>query len=155
MYIAHCYPYTYTQLQKYLRNIENDPVKKNRMVRKTLCLTESGNNCDYITIGEGPNSKDKRAIVLTSRVHPGETMVSFLIEFIIDFLLSNHPIARTLRDNFTFRIIPMLNPDGVIIGNYRCNLTGADLNRQWVDPSRKNHPTIYYAKNVFNRSFSL
>ena len=25
----------------------------------------------------------------------------------------------------------MLNPDGVIIGNSRCNLYGYDLNRQW------------------------
>lgn len=25
----------------------------------------------------------------------------------------------------------MLNPDGVIVGNYRCNLNGYDLNRQW------------------------
>jgi len=37
--IAHCYPYTYTHLQKYLRSIELDPVKKNRFQRKFLCLT--------------------------------------------------------------------------------------------------------------------
>lgn len=47
-----------------------------------------------------------------------------------------------------FKIIPMLNVDGVINGNYRCNLFGADLNRQWIEPSRKAHPTIYYTKNV-------
>lgn len=75
-------------------------------------------------------------------------MVSHLVEYIIDYLLSNHPTARMLRENFIFKIIPMLNVDGVINGNYRCNLFGADLNRQWIDPSRKTHPTIYYAKNV-------
>ena len=37
--IAHCYPYTYTHLQKYLKSIELDPVKKNRFQRKFLCLT--------------------------------------------------------------------------------------------------------------------
>ena len=41
--IAHCYPYSYTHLQKYLKSIESDPVKKNRFQRKFLCLTESGN----------------------------------------------------------------------------------------------------------------
>lgn len=46
----------------------------------------------------------------------------------------------------------MLNPDGVINGNYRCDLSGADLNRQWIDPSKKLHPTIYNAKFVSNYS---
>ena len=76
-------------------------------------------------------------------------MSSYIIEYIIDFLVSNHAIAKTLRENFVFKIIPMLNIDGVIIGNYRCNLSGADLNRQYIDPSKKLHPTIYFAKNVF------
>jgi hypothetical protein len=45
----------------------------------------------------------------------------------------------------------MLNVDGVIIGNYRCNLAMVDLNRQWIDPSRKSHPTIYYCKQLIKR----
>jgi hypothetical protein len=45
-----------------------------------------------------------------------------------------------------FKIVPMLNPDGVINGNYRCSLSGHDLNRQWKDPSKKLHPTIFYTK---------
>jgi len=40
----------------------------------------------------------------------------------------------------------MLNIDGVINGNNRVNLAGVDLNRQWIDPSKKFHPTIFYAK---------
>ncbi len=31
--------------------------------------------------------------------------------------------ARYLRNNFVFKIVPMLNPDGVIVGNYRCSLS--------------------------------
>jgi murein tripeptide amidase MpaA len=30
----------------------------------------------------------------------------------------------------------MLNPDGVVHGNYRCNLNGIDLNRIWSNPHR-------------------
>jgi hypothetical protein len=29
----------------------------------------------------------------------------------------------------------MLNPDGVIHGNYRCSLAGIDLNRVWDNPA--------------------
>lgn len=42
----------------------------------------------------------------------------------------------------------MLNPDGVIYGNYRCSLLGYDLNRRWKSPDRYMQPTIYYAKRV-------
>ena len=53
-----------------------------------------------------------------------------------------------LRDKFVFKIIPMLNPDGVIYGNYRSSLMGVDLNRRWKNPSKFLHPTIYYAKSL-------
>jgi hypothetical protein len=42
----------------------------------------------------------------------------------------------------------MLNPDGVIYGNYRCSLLGVDLNRRWINPSKILHPTIYYTKQL-------
>jgi hypothetical protein len=42
----------------------------------------------------------------------------------------------------------MLNPDGVINGNYRCSLAGCDLNRRWKLPSKKIHPTIYHTKKL-------
>jgi predicted deacylase len=40
----------------------------------------------------------------------------------------------------------MLNPDGVINGNYRCNLAGSDLNRRWKSPNKILHPIIHAAK---------
>jgi hypothetical protein len=30
----------------------------------------------------------------------------------------------------------MVNPDGVIVGNYRSNLSGFDINRKWDCPSK-------------------
>lgn len=46
----------------------------------------------------------------------------------------------------------MLNIDGVINGNYRCNLAGVDLNRQWINPHKTQHPTIFALKNVIKKS---
>jgi cytosolic carboxypeptidase protein 2/3 len=51
-----------------------------------------------------------------------------------------------LRDNFLFKIVPMVNPDGVINGNTRCSLAGVDLNRVWMEPSQKLHPTVWHIK---------
>jgi len=36
---------------------------------------------------------------------------------------------------FIIKIIAMINPDGVILGNSRCNFSGYDLNRQWKKPT--------------------
>ena len=86
--------------------------------------------------------------MISSRVHPGETGASFMIKGIIDYLVGPSLGARILRDNFVFKIIPMLNPDGVINGNYRCSLAACDLNRKWDKPNRLLHPEIYYSKNL-------
>jgi murein tripeptide amidase MpaA len=90
----------------------------------------------------------KRAIVLTSRVHPGEPQASFMLEGSLKMLLSDSPLARELRHHFVFRIVPMLNPDGVVYGNYRCSLLGQDLNRQWLLPNRHLQPSIFQTKQM-------
>jgi len=62
-------------------------------------------------------------------VHPGETNASFIMEGFLEFIVSNDKDAKALRETYVFMVIPMLNPDGVIVGNYRCSLAGHDLNR--------------------------
>lgn len=57
-------------------------------------------------------------------------------------------MAKVLRDYVIFKIVPMLNPDGVVLGNYRSSLMGFDLNRHWHEPSTWAHPSILATKNV-------
>ena len=47
------------------------------------------------------------------------------------FLLSKSPAARLLRQKATFKIVPMINVDGVIGGNYRTGFAGLDINRMF------------------------
>ena len=63
--------------------------------------------------------RHKKCIVLSGRVHPGESNASYCIQGTIDFLVSDAPEARFLRNYFIFKIVPMLNSDGVAVGNYR------------------------------------
>ncbi len=87
-------------------------------------------------------------IFLSSRVHPGESNSSWVMAGTLNFLLSED--GRALREMYVFKIVPMLNPDGVINGNYRCSLTGQDLNRVWLNPSPDLHPTIYYTRGLLH-----
>eukprot|EP00347_Sterkiella_histriomuscorum_P022736 403337354 len=131
--------------------------------RKTMCYTLAGNPVDLLIITTFPNPntaasevdyqqiKQRKGIVISSRVHPGETGAQFMMKGIIDYLVGNSIGARVLRDNFVFKIVPMLNPDGVINGNTRCSLAGVDLNRQWIEPSKKVHPTIYNTKMMMKK----
>ncbi len=47
-----------------------------------------------------------------------------------------------MRDNFVFVIIPMLNPDGVILGNFRTSICGKDLNRLFKSKNSLMFPEV-------------
>jgi murein tripeptide amidase MpaA len=48
---------------------------------------------------------------------------------IIKELTLNPKEYEALLDENVIKIVPMINPDGVIIGNSRASIAGVDLNR--------------------------
>ncbi|XP_035388345.1 cytosolic carboxypeptidase 4 isoform X2 [Electrophorus electricus] len=157
-YVAYHYPYTYTALQTHLQVLARSVDRRKVFFRQqTLCKTLAGNPCPVITITACPSSRawthlhqlwNRPCIVLTARVHPGESNASWVMKGSLEFLCSSDPVAESLRQAYVFKIIPMLNPDGVIHGNHRCSLTADDLNRQWQKPSASLSPTVYHTKGL-------
>jgi len=45
----------------------------------------------------------------------------------------------------------MLNPDGVIVGNYRCSLSGRDLNRNYKTILKDAYPSIWHTREMIKR----
>ena len=93
-----------------------------------LCRSLAGNDVDMLIItnflSDPVDIAVRKSIILTSRVHPGETNASWMMNGVIDCLVGDDEHAEFLRNTFVFKIVPMLNPDGVIVGNYRCSLMG-------------------------------
>ena len=52
----------------------------------------------------------------------------------------------SLLENFVFKIVPILNPDGVARGYYRLDTLGQNLNRFYENPTYEEQPSIYAAK---------
>lgn len=75
--------------------------------------------------------KTKRCMIISGRIHPGETCGSHMMKGFLYFICSNSEEAKELRKNVVFKVVPMLNPDGVVVGNFRTSLCGRDLNRQF------------------------
>ena len=158
VYFAHCFPYTYTTLQRYLHAKSIDPRVSTFFRRRGLATTLAGNTCDLIVIAADSNAEgvaaSRQAVVISARVHPGESNSSLMMQGVIDYLTADTPEAQILREKFIFKIVPMLNPDGVIHGNYRCSLAGSDLNRRYADANVSLHPTVYAMKNMLANTHS-
>lgn len=158
VFFSYSYPYTYTRLQKYLEDLQKNSIYRPFLKISNLCKTLAGNDCPLLTITENvqdylseklmANGQKKQIVVVTARVHPGESNSSFIVKGLVDYLLNSIEEAKSLRSRFVFQIVPMLNPDGVIYGNTRCSLLGVDLNRRWKNPNKLLHPTIFYTKEL-------
>ncbi|GBG27948.1 Cytosolic carboxypeptidase-like protein 5 [Hondaea fermentalgiana] len=98
----------------------------------------------------------KPIVFVSARVHPGETPASFCLDGLLDFLLDEKdPRSISLRRSFVFKIVPILNPDGVALGHYRADTLGQNLNRFYHAPKPSKQPAVaavvalasYYARS--------
>ena len=77
-------------------------------------------------------------------MHPGETPAAHVLEGFLAFLLKEgDPRAKALRERFVFKLVPMINPDGVFRGRYRADTRGVNLNRCYLANRPETHPSVH------------
>jgi murein tripeptide amidase MpaA len=115
-------------------------------VLPSVKLLQAGLSCqqrpiDVLVIGEPAPTKP--AIWLIARQHPGETMAQWCAEGLIERLLDpSDACSYQLRQQAVFYLVPNINPDGSYLGNLRTNAAGANLNREWLNPSAERSPEV-------------
>ncbi len=146
-YYAYFAPYSYERHQDLIQNCQNS----------ALCtLTHLGNTLDgrdmtLLRINDG--EQIKRPVWVIARQHPGESMAEWLIEGMLSRLLDeNDPVARALLNQVTFYIVPNMNPDGSVRGHLRTNAVGANLNREWLEPTMERSPEVFLVREMMKQT---
>lgn len=62
VYFAHSYPYTYSDLQDYLMEIQRNPIKSNFCKLRLLCRSLAGNNVYYLTVTAPPTDEESQKV---------------------------------------------------------------------------------------------
>jgi hypothetical protein len=161
MYFAYLYPYTYSELRCWLSR------QPPALVPSLLCRSHGGvdvpaifwdaDELRCVTIAslltpiKGPKERKKPLIVVAARHHPGESIASYAMEAFMGTLFGNSESGDKLLARFSFLIVPMINVDGVICGYYRPSLTGYDMNRSWISPTRKRNPVEFAIVNLLDK----
>lgn len=132
VYMARYYPYTYTKFKDYLKRHETSPY----LQKESLGSSKFGLDVPALTITDPTIVKKKAQVIIHGRTHPGEVASSYLVEGLLTFLLGPSKEAKTIRRNLVVRVVPILNVDGVVIGNNRVNPEGINLEGKWFTHKR-------------------
>lgn len=98
-----------------------------------------------------PVFSNKEVIIVSARVHPGEVPAQHTFKGVLSLLMDpEDQTARELRSRYVFKLIPMLNPDGVYRGHFRMDQHGHNLNRYYNNPDPTLQPTIFAAKSLLD-----
>lgn len=140
MRIAKYFPYTVTRKNMLLSGLALAP-----QVRSIVSLgsSQQGRAIEKIELTDSsvPDANKER-IWIHSGVHPAETTSYFVVEGLLAWLTSSDPFAEVLLDHALIEIVPMANPDGVFLGNYRTNANSVEIESQWSAPYNSPQPEV-------------
>ncbi|WP_223669175.1 M14 family metallopeptidase [Kangiella shandongensis] len=146
IYFAYFEPYSYERHQNLIQASQLSEICQHRVIGHTV----DGRDLDLLVIG---NESKGNKIWITARQHPGETMAEWCAEGLIERLLDpNDALARSLLDKAVFYIVPNMNVDGSYRGNLRSNAAGANLNREWQEPTLEKSPEVYHVRQMMKET---
>ncbi len=146
VYFSYFEPYSYERHQNLIQVAQLSEDCEQRIIGETV----DGRDMDLLVIG---NESKERKIWITARQHPGETMAEWCAEGLIERLLDpTDALSRSLLEKAVFYVVPNMNVDGSYRGNLRSNAAGANLNREWQNPSLEKSPEVYHVRQTMQQT---
>lgn len=90
-----------------------------------------GRPLHHMVLTNPASTQPKRRLWIHARTHPIESESSMVARAMVDELLSGSEIANRILDHCLVHVLPMFNPDGVILQYARENAHGVDLESNW------------------------
>jgi hypothetical protein len=144
IWIAHQPPYTYSRLEEFVDSLAGHP----HLSTDTIGSSVEGRPLLLLNISKAQVPVEKKKVIwLMARQHAWEAGTSWVMEGALRYLLQ-HPDSQSLLEEFTFKIFPLADPDGVVRGGVRFNRHGHDLNRNWDLVKKEEMPEIYAQKQA-------
>jgi len=141
VYYAYFAPYSGERGRDFLARCLASP----RVRHDVLGQTVDGADLDLLTVGAPGDGK--RVCWTVGRQHPGESQASWWMEGFLGRLADEaDPVARAVLDRAVVHVVPHMNPDGARRGNLRANAAGANLNREWAEPSMETSPEVFLTR---------
>ena len=141
VYYAYFAPYSDERGRNFLASCLSSP----RVRHSVLGQTVDGADLDLLTIGEPGDGK--RVCWTVGRQHPGESQASWWMEGFLGRLIDPaDPVTRVVLDKTVLYVVPHMNPDGARRGNLRVNAAGANLNREWAEPTMEKSPEVFLTR---------
>jgi hypothetical protein len=115
-YVSMRVPYTPSFNEKCLRSLSSNSVAQVVEIGRST----EGRPLLLVKIGIGGDvaERSKPCVLVYAREHADEPDSSWVAQGVIEHLLGNGPEAMTLRERFTFLVIPLLDPDTATQGRH-------------------------------------
>ena len=116
-------PYLKDDLDRFLGTKKGNPELK----IGTLAKTRKGTPVPLLTIGHGPKN-----VLMTARHHACEASASYVLEGILDEILSGSAFGRTFCERYMLSCVPLVDIDGVQAGDQGKGRAPHDHNRDYA-----------------------
>ncbi|QLG47076.1 M14 family metallopeptidase [Costertonia aggregata] len=124
-------------LEKWSANFQLDSIGTSVQKRVIKC----------ITLGSGP-----KKILMWSQMHGNESTTTKAVLDVLHYLDNDFDSFSKIKNDFTIKIIPILNPDGAFAYS-RANANGIDLNRDAQDLSQPESKVLRAVFDDFGPDF--